>query len=105
MKTPTIGKEHTPCICLRSTDSTLDIAFENNNELYLTFRKIKSPDVDVKVYMLDGFKNEVGNIFVNYGGQGYQINEKAAEAKILIKRKIANKENVNVKKIRGRKVS
>lgn len=98
-------KELTPGICLRSTDSTLDIAFESNNELYLTFRKIKSPDVDVKIYMLDGFKNEEGNIFVNYGGLSYQIEEKAYEAKILIKRKIANKENVNVKKIKGRKVS
>lgn len=94
----------TPGICINSTDSTLDIAFENNNDLFLQFKKIKTVDSDVKIYVLNTFKNEDGIIFVNYGGNSYQLEKYAAEAQILIKRKVANKEQVNVKNIKGRKV-
>lgn len=94
----------TPGICLRSSDSTLDIAFENNNDLYLQFKKIKTEDSDIKIYMLNTYKNEDGNTYINYGGVAYLINEMESEAKVLIKRKIANKENINIKSIKGRKL-
>ncbi|MES2382276.1 MAG: hypothetical protein V4538_14615 [Bacteroidota bacterium] len=95
-------KNLTPGICIRSTDSTLDIAFENNNDLFLQFKKVKTVESDVKIYMLNTFKNEEGIVFVNYGGNSYQIENYAAEAQILIKRKVANKEKVNIKNIKGR---
>ncbi|MES2654169.1 MAG: hypothetical protein V4620_01175 [Bacteroidota bacterium] len=95
-------KNLTPGICIRSTDSTLDIAFENNNDLFLQFKKVKTVESDVKIYMLNTFKNEDGIVFVNYGGNSYQIENYAAEAQILIKRKVANKEKVNIKNIKGR---
>ena len=98
-------KALTPGVCLHSTDSTLDIAFENNNDLFLTFKKLKTLDSDIKIYMLATFKNEEGVVFVNYGGTSYQIDERSAEAKILIKRKIANKESINVKNVKGRKIN
>jgi hypothetical protein len=94
----------TPGVCLRSTDSTLDIAFETNNDLFLQFKKLKTEDSDIKIYMLNTSKNEDGNTYVNYGGTSYLINEMEAEAKVLIKRKIASRENINVKNIKGRRV-
>jgi hypothetical protein len=97
-------KALTPGICLNSTDSTLNIAFENNNDLFLPFKKLKTIESDIKIYMLDTYKNEEGNTFINYGGTSYQINEIAAEAKILIKRRVASRENINIKTVKGRKI-
>ncbi|MFZ4796802.1 MAG: hypothetical protein ACOYMA_04865 [Bacteroidia bacterium] len=97
-------KNLTPGVCLRSTDSTIDVAFENGSDAYLQFKKIKTVDSDFKIYMLKTTKNEEGKYFLDYNGISYQIEENAAEAKILIKRKVANKEDINTKNLKGRKV-
>ena len=89
---------------MRSTDSTIDVAFENGSDAYLQFKKIKTVDSDYKIYMLKTTKNEEGKYFLDYNGISYQLDENAAEAKILIKRKVANKEDINTKNLKGRKV-
>jgi hypothetical protein len=97
-------KKLTPGVCLHSNDSTIDVAFENGSEAYLQFRKMKTNDSDFNIYQLNTFQNDDGKYFINYNGISYQLDENALEAKILIQRKIANKENINTKNLKGRKV-
>lgn len=97
-------KSLTPGVCVHSNDSIIDVAFENGSDAYLSFKKIKSVDSDYKIYMLKTTKNEEGKYFLDYNGISYQLDENAAEAKILIQRKVANKENINTKNLKGRKV-
>lgn len=97
-------KNLTPGVCIRSNDSIIDIAFEKNSDAYLSFKKIKTLDSDYKIYMLSTIKNEDGKYFIDYNGINYQLDENSAEAKILIQRKVANKENTITKNLKGRKV-
>lgn len=97
-------KSLTPGVCVRSNDSMIDIAFEKNSDAFLSFKKIKTLDSDYKIYMLSTIKNEDGKYFIDYNGITYQLDENAAEAKILIQRKVANKENTITKNLKGRKV-
>ena len=95
-------KKFTPGVCVRSTDSTIDVAFENGSDAYLQFIAKDWRDFENRIYVLKTFRDSEGINTITYGNQLYKLDENASEARILIKRKIANKENVNVKTIKGR---
>jgi hypothetical protein len=98
-------KKNTPGVCIRSTDSTLYVAFENGSDAYFQFIASDWRDFENKIYVLKTYRDSEGINNINYGNQVYRLDENASEARILIKRKIANKENVNIKTIRGRTIN
>jgi hypothetical protein len=97
-------KKHTPGVCLRSTDSTIDVAFENGSDAYFQFIEREVRGFENKIYVLNKYRDFEGINHVMYAGQAYKIDEFASDARILIKRKIANSENVKTKTIKGRKI-
>lgn len=95
-------KKFSPGVCVRSTDSTIDVAFENGSDAYFQFVAKDWRDFENRIYVLKTDRDAEGINNIKYGNQLYKLDENASEARILIKRKIANKENVNVKTIKGR---
>lgn len=96
-------KANTPGICLKSDNNTIDVAFETKGDNYLSFK----PVVDYKDkanYTLSGYEKKGDILLIQYGGNTYSIDEQYIEAKILIKRKVANKTRTKVTKVKGRKL-
>lgn len=95
-------KELTPGICVSFNDSSLRVAFDQQN--YLTF-VAQSIDPNYTNYMLQTSINKNGQHEVDYGNQTYIIPETATHAVLLVKRKDANKIKVKSKTIKGRKIN
>jgi nitrogen fixation protein len=96
-------KAFTPGICLKSSNNSIDVAFETKSDHCLTFKPMQS-ESDKAYYSLSGFEQKDGQLLINYGANTYVIDQQYADAKILIKRKIAHKTRTKVTKIKGRKL-
>lgn len=94
-------KELTPGICIKYTDTTLQVAFDQNN--YLTFIS-KDNGQNQEDYVLYTTTNSNGQHEIAYGNQTYIVPESASLTHLLVKRKDANKLKVKTKKIKGRKI-
>lgn len=93
----------TPGVCLKQTDGSLQVAFEGNNERYLTFMETADNN-GVLVYRLVSKRNSNQEYEVKYGNETYYLNETDAGAAILIKRKLNSREKTKTHVVKGRKL-
>lgn len=96
--------QFTPGICLNQTDSSLQIAFEGNNERYLIFSETVNSN-GVLIYSLQTQEDTNGQIRVKYGSEMYYLNKTDAQASVLIKRKLNRKEKTRTRTVKGRKLN
>jgi hypothetical protein len=84
-------KTLTPGICIKSSDSKIGIAFENNLDNLLWFKPSEKSN-NYQQYILGGVQQKDEVYHVNYGSNLYPINQNNCDAGLLIPRKIAKKQ-------------
>ena len=97
-------KKYTPGVCIQEDLSGLRIAFESGNEKYLTF-KITQVEENEAVYTITGNTLSDSTKAIMYDGKTYSIQGDGLSAKLLIKRKEADKMQIKKTKVKGLKVT
>jgi hypothetical protein len=97
-------KKNTPGVCTNAGPNKLDIAFETGDGKSLTFGVLNSygSDGSYRIFA-DAWNNEHGRI--RYDGKLYNIQPNSIEAKLMIKKKEADKFEITKRTMKGRKVS
>lgn len=96
-------KKHTPGVCTSYTNSHLDISFEIGDDKVLTFSTPKSKSsYDAYQITADEWNSSYGKI--TYEGKEFYIQPGGSNAKLMIKKKVANKSEVKKRKMKGRKL-
>lgn len=97
-------KKYTPGICIKEDSTQMLIAFEKGDEKYVTF-KITPVDETIDAFTITGNKLSDSAKTITYDGKTYTIQGEGAQAKLLIKRKVADKMQVKTRKVKGLKVA
>lgn len=97
-------KKNTPGVCVLQRNNIVGIAFEQDNNNFITFGKTKQarPNDPYRI-LANEWINEYG--VINYDGQLYHIEPAGTEASIMIKSKILRKLNISQREMKGRKVN
>ena len=97
-------KKNTPGVCVLERNNIVGIAFEQNNNNFITFGKTKQArSNDPYRILANEWINEYG--VINYDGKPYRIEPAGTEAGIMIKSKILRKLSIQQREMKGRKVN
>lgn len=97
-------KKYTPGVCITNDSNQMIMAFEKGEDKYVTF-KITPVDETIDAFTISGNKLSDTAKAITYDGKTYTIQGDGAQAKLLIKRKVADKMQVRTRKVKGLKVS
>jgi len=96
-------KKFTPGVCTNVSNNKIDVAFETGDGKSLTFGVFYNPAQDDTYRIFaDAWINGHGRI--KYDGKLYNIQPYCAQAKLMIKKKEADKFEVTKRTMSGRKV-
>ena len=97
-------KKGTPGVCTFRKSGAVGISFEAGNERFLTFGKTKyAQPSDPYRILANEWVNNYG--VITYEGRSYHIEQKGAEAGIMIRSKWLHKTKVETREMKGRKVA
>jgi len=96
-------KKNTPGVCVLQRNNIVGIAFDQNNNNFITFGKTKQarPNDPYRI-LANEWIGEYG--VINYDGKQYHIEPAGTEASIMIKSKVLRKLNIKEHEMKGRKV-
>jgi hypothetical protein len=90
----------TPGVCKNINDNKLSIAFEEGNNKTLNFGKPKDGNGSspYQIYAIE-WNDNVGKI--NYEGETYYIQPRGSNAKLMIKKSVLNKLDIEKRRMKG----
>ena len=93
-------KPNTPGVCKTIYDNKLSIAFEEGSNKTLAFGKGKDEksNTPYQIFAIE-WKNNVGK--VNYEGNTFYIQPGGGQAKLMIKKSVLNKIDIEKRKMKG----
>ncbi|BAV07142.1 hypothetical protein SAMN05421788_102231 [Filimonas lacunae] len=96
-------KKNTPGVCTKAYADKIDVSFEMGDGKHLTFGKLQRDSHAAYTLYADSWGRDLGAI--NYDGHQYYILPSGSEARLQIKKSVANNSKVEKREMKGRKVA